>query len=311
MNSDEITVSAPGKFILFGEHAVVYGEPAVALAINLRTRVRIREAEEFSVNGRPLTDPYNRYIRTAIELYYDGPAVEFWTESSIPSASGLGSSAAITTSTVGALMKKKGEFQEDKLAKNAFEVEYEVQGKASPTDTSISTHGSGILLTREPGEELLWSVRKGETVWYINHIDAPELTMVVGNTGLSSSTSRLVAMVKRYAESNTFARDIIREIGNLTLEGIGYLKSGDKERLGECMSRNHKLLANLGVNHPALQRLVDAASRHSYGAKLTGAGGGGSMIALTDEPEIVAEAIRKAGGAPYIVRVSKIGVSVE
>lgn len=311
MNDNNITVSAPGKFILFGEHAVVYGEPAVALAINLRTRVRVRQADEYSVNGKPLSHPYNRYIKKAIELYYEGPPLEFWTDSAIPSASGLGSSAAITTATVGALMKMKGKFEEELVARYSFEVEYSVQGKASPTDTSISAHGSGILLTQKPTESHLWKVSKGETVWYINHINAPELTMVVGNTGITSSTSKIVAKVRRYVETNAFARDIIRDIGNLTMEGINYLQKGEKEKLGECMARNHKLLANLGVNHPSLQKLVDASSKHSYGAKLTGAGGGGSMIALTDEPETVAEDIRKAGGTPYIVRISKIGVKLE
>jgi mevalonate kinase len=307
-----VTVSAPGKFILFGEHAVVYGEPAVALSIDLRITVSLWESHKghYSVNGRSIARNRNRYIKKAVETLWDGPALEIQSESTIPNASGLGSSAAITTATVGSLLALRGEFQEGSLAEKAFLVEYDVQGAASPTDTSISTHGSGILVSREPVENPLWDLGVGEQRWYVGDIDVPDLTIVVGHTGYGSSSANQVALVGRFVKQNAFGMEIIRDIGKLTGEGLKALKAGDKHRLGELMNRNHKLLANLGINNPDLQKMVDAVKPHAYGAKLTGAGGGGCIIALTDEPEAASQAVLRAGGKPIIVRTSKEGAKV-
>jgi mevalonate kinase len=134
---------------------------------------------------------------------------------------------------------------------------------------------------------------------------------VIGFTGSKGLTGPLVAKVKRYADHSGFAREVIQEIGALTLEGMDYLKKDDRSSLGKVMTKNHKLLAILGVSTPELDRLVQAALPHSYGAKLTGAGGGGSMIALTDQPKEVCEAIKKRGGIPYSVRTGVEGARIE
>ena len=312
MEFEQTLVSAPGKIILFGEHAVVYGEPALALAIDLRMSVMVRPAEDGRnwVNGQSIDEYRNRYVKKAVELFWDGGGLDISTRSSIPNASGLGSSAAITTAMVGALMSIKGDVGEEELARNAFRVEYGVQGKSSPTDTSTSTHGSGILLTDEPGEHHLWSIDSKDGRWSINHIDVPDLTIVLGHTRMGANTPRLVSMVQRFVESNTFARDVIQDIGELTRKGINSLKDGDKEGLGELMNRNHDLLAILGINTRGLQTMVDAVKPYSFGAKLTGAGGGGCIIALTDQPEKASSAISRMGGRPFVVKTTQQGFRV-
>jgi mevalonate kinase len=100
-------------------------------------------------------------------------------------------------------------------------------------------------------------------------------------------------------------------IGEIVLEGAEAIQTRDKKRLGALMRENHELLNSLGVGHESLEKLVSACQETAYGAKLTGAGGGGSMIALTDDPKATSEAIRVAGGEPITVRVGVQGVRVE
>jgi len=312
MKFEQTLVSAPGKIILFGEHAVVYGEPALALAIDLRMSVMVRPSQDGKnrVNGQSIDEYRNRYVKKAVELFWDGTPLDISTRSSIPNASGLGSSAAITTAMVGALMSIQGDIEEEELARNAFQVEYGVQGKSSPTDTSTSTHGSGILLTDEPGENHLWSIESKDSKWSIDHIDVPDLTIVLGHTRMGANTPRLVSMVQRFVESNAFAKDVIHDIGGLTRKGITCIKEGNKEGLGELMNRNHDLLAILGINTRGLQTMVDAVQPYSFGAKLTGAGGGGCIIALTDQPEEAGRAISRMGGRPFVVKTTRQGFQV-
>ena len=198
--------------------------------------------------------------------------------------------------TLGAIAGLKGKLSPEDVAKQAFNVESVVQGRASPIDTSVSVHGRGIFITSERGDDLLWKIERDVRRWYIHDCAVPEMTLVVGFTGHKAPTGPLVAKVKRYVDHTRFARDIIDEIGDLTLEGMDRLKDRDLEGLGRLMTRDHNLLAILGVSTPELQKLVDASLPFSYGAKLTGAGGGGSMIALTDRPEQVAQAIKSRGG---------------
>lgn len=309
-----VWTSAPGKVILFGEHAVVYGEPAIALAVSLRFRMHVEErrsASQHEVDGHRMDRVHHSYFKHAVDNHWEGGGLEIGTESQIPSSSGMGSSAALTTSLMGALVELSGgsiEGERERIARQSFETEYGVQGRASPTDTSTATIGKGVLLAKAPLDGLLWHIERGGAEWYIHRLEVPKLNIVVGNTGIKGNTGELVAKVQRYWETNSFAREVVADIGRLTMEGADVLAQGDVGALGRLMDRNHQLLANLGVNHPRLQRLVDAARPNSYGAKLTGAGGGGSMIALTDEPEEVAQAIRAAGGEPYVAEIGAPGL---
>lgn len=303
--------SAPGKLILFGEHAVVFGEPAVSTAIDLRTEVFARPHSEWLADGSSLGDERYRYVRRAIERAWGGAPLWLEIRSMIPLGCGLGSSAAVTVATFGALASLAGEApRPETVARDAFEVEHDVQGRASPIDTSTATHGSGILLRKEQGDDFLWEVRKDERRWFVHHCDLPKTHYVVGNTGIAAATGPLVAGVKKRVESDTAAADAVKEIGDGALEGLRALQARDFVRVGELMDRNHVLLNLLGVGHPLLDKLVSAARPYAYGAKLTGAGGGGSMVALTDQPERVRTAIEAAGGRAFIVETDPRGLEV-
>ena len=304
-----MAASAPGKLILFGEHAVVFGKPALSTAVNLRTEVYARPHREWLADGGPLDEPKYRYVKAAVARTWKGGPLWFEVRSMIPAGAGLGSSAAVTVASLAALAGLRGEaIDRPALAREAFAIEHDVQGRASPIDTTTATAGGGVLVRPVEGEGLLWTIRRDTRRWCLHRCVLPRLTFVVGNTGISAATGPLVAGVKARVDASPEAAAQVEEIGQLTLDGLAALRANDLEAAGRLMDRNHELLNALGVGHPKLDRLVAAARRHSYGAKLTGAGGGGSMFALTDEPEKVAADLRAAGGKAFLLESEPDGV---
>ena len=301
--------SAPGKFILFGEHAVVYGKPAIAIAINLRTEVSVERSRRLTIDGKPLRESRSFYIREIMRRWKGGP-VSVEIESSVPPSSGLGSSSALTVAMLGALRSLDSDVRKEDIAREAFDVEYTVQGGASPTDTSTSTLGGAIYISDKEGEGLRWSIERKGKVWNIHSIDAPELSFVIGITGAHSSTKDMVEKVRRVVKRAPFGMDIIEDIGEIVEEGKRALEKRDIVRLGELMNENHGLLSLLGVSCKEIESLIEPIKRMVYGVKLTGAGGGGSIVALTDRPRDVADRIRGAGGRAEIVRMDRAGLTV-
>jgi mevalonate kinase len=303
--------SAPGKAILFGEHAVVFGEPALATAIDKRLRVTGRPSSEFTFNGRPLSNEGKPYIGTCVDLIWKGEPLAITTESELPSAAGMGSSAAVSVATLGCLTNMQNEFSREFIARKGFEVELRVQERASPIDTTTACQGSAVFVSRKQESDLLWLIERDDKRWFLHSRDVPKMKLVVGDTGVKAPTGPLVDKVKAYVKSNSRGGKVIKEIGLLTLEGLDAIKNEDFKKVGELMTRNHGLLNELGVGHELLDRFVEASLPLSYGAKLTGAGGGGSMIALTDNPSEVASAIENLGGKAYIVETEREGVRID
>lgn len=309
--------SAPGKIILFGEHAVVYGEPSLSLAIDRRVRVRAApDAAATTVNGERLDRHRHAYLDTALRLHWgDGP-LKMRTESEVPSASGLGSSAALSVATTGLLLRLGHRpSRPANVAQAAFEVEYETQGAASPNDTTASTAGGAVLLSpeREAAMEPLWQLSRGERSWFAHRVPPPSLSFVIANTGSRARTSEMVAKVRRFVDSDPRGKKILQEIGRVTRDGVDALRSGDAARLGGLMDRNHELLHVLGVDSPVLQKFVEAARKvpGTWGAKLTGAGGGGSLIVLTEKPAGVQRALAGLGADAFPVVPSLRGLEMQ
>lgn len=316
----EAHASAPGKVILFGEHAVVYGEPSLSLALDRRTRASGETVgSEFTVNGFPLNPEFHAYIERAIRLHWKGEPLRLQTESAIPSGSGIGSSAALSVVINAVLLRLSTQAVPPlaDVARAAFETEFATQGAASPNDTTVATAGGGVLLSPRrldrPDASFLWSLERGGREWHAHRVQVPKLPLVVGNSGTKGRTSEQVAKVKRFVEKSSFARDTVRDIGRLTFQGVEALRRGDLRTLGDLMNRNHALLHTLGVDTPRLAQLVEAARKTpgTLGAKLTGAGGGGCMIALTEDPAECRRRLEQVGASAFAVEVSPDGLRWE
>ena len=299
--------SAPGKFVILGEHAVVYGKPAVVLAVDLRMTIAVRDSRYNTINGERIDfkrQPHLRYLTRDLRH-----AVDVETHSDIPVGSGMGSSAALSAAMAMALAAMDGRhLTEEEVMLEAYGAEFYAQGNGSPMDASACVHGGGITVNMpEPRGRHLWDVSRGERHWSFSDLEVPEMTFVIGNTGIRAPTGPLVSKVKRFRDRSSFANDIIDDIEQTTLQGSQAIARGDVEELGRLMTDDHKLLSILGVSSRELNKLVNASMPYSYGAKLTGAGGGGCMVALTDRPEKVCEAIRSRGGTPYVVKTGVPG----
>lgn len=292
LNSRQFTASAPGKTIIFGEHAVVYGKPAIAAAVDRRAYVKVERREdsrthvnvvELGVSG--FLDLENHVIeleegqknRKGILEYVlrsliktdtvDG--LEVTINLDIPIGAGLGSSAAVTVATILSSSKLNGiTLTMDEIAKLAHQVELEVQGAASPIDTTLSTYGGIIYLSRDAGEIIKIDVNS-------------EIPIVIGYTTQRGNTGKLVESVRLKMESHPQVMiPILNSIEALTNGAREAMIMEDHKMIGEFMNINHGLLDAIGVNTEELSKMVFVARKSgAMGSKLTGAGGGGSIIA--------------------------------
>lgn len=297
-----IRASAPGKVILLGEHAVVYGRPAIAVPLSgLRaaatltphpTPLRIQSPAvglDAPLSELPPDHPLARIVYlTAEHARRPPPDGLLRIESDLPVASGLGSGAAVSTAIVRALAAWYGlPLDPPTVSALVYEVERIHHGTPSGIDNTVIAYERPVYFVRgQPPEPL----PVGET-----------LSLQVADSGIPSRTREVVGDVRRRWEAEP-ARyealfDRVAEEVKAAREAIA---RGDVRALGQCMDANHELLREIGVSAPALDRLVEAARRAgARGAKLSGAGRGGNVVALVEETtaDEVEEALRAAGAA--------------
>ena len=307
--------AAPGKIILFGEHAVVFGQPAVAVAIDRETKVDVMPDERLrkhQVNGRPISTHAHLFIEKAVHLLWENAGnttpLNIRTSSRLPSAAGLGSSAALATATCAAVLHLTDQFAETRLARAAYETEWLGQGgRGSPIDTSISTHGGAIHVAAEKGPDHLWTIKRGASEWHVHDQELPRLSFVVAHSGQKGKTADAVAKVKMYMDRTNFAGSIIEDLGEIATAGREALIKGDLAQVGTHMNEAHELLGMLGVSTSRLDELCRVAREHAHGAKLTGGGAGGCIVALTDEPEQCRDALAAQRADAWVVRSARKG----
>ena len=192
------------------------------------------------------------------------------------------------------------------------------QGRASPTDTATSALGGCVVVSGERVEgtrhvfDATLATPEGDREWSVNVVDLPsdmeQVWLVIGFTGEASSTGKMVAEVAQRLKDEPGLKAEMDAIARITQAGLTALSAGNMEAVGMAMDACHQKLRLIGVSSPSLEALVEAVGPHALGAKLTGAGGGGCMIALAREPQRVAEAIEIAGGRPLISKLGAPGV---
>jgi mevalonate kinase len=275
---------------LFGEHAVVYGKPGIAMAIKPRVFVTVRDTKRPQRAKSP-------YIDSCFEVM--GVMGSVYINSQIPSSSGLGSSAAVTVATLSAI---NDEFRMDKsredIANMAFEIEKKVQkGRASPTDTTVSAYGGIVLISGGSRRRL----------------PPQNMHLVIGDSLVSHSTSRMVEQVSELKKNHPKIVDpVLDAIEGVSMSAIHHLS--DPRELGRYMNMNNSLLEVLGVGHPQLSKMILAArNAGAFGAKITGAGGGGCMVALCPKPlkHRVAGAIEACEARAIVTGIDTEGVRKE
>jgi len=306
-----LSARAPGKCIVFGEHAVVHGAPELVFAIDLPTQVFVTSGRTTRLNADDDGVRKNSYFRSALELAWNAqPPVEVRAISRIPKAAGLGSSAAFVAALTAVFSSATGGVDRPTLAQRSFDIERGAQGVGSPGDTSTVVAG-GFVTVNGGGGEPLWSIRSPEHVWEVRRVTDPGWVWVVAYSGIRRSTAEAVKAVGARLDrpDGPALLDEFRRVAN---DGIEAVRRGDRGTVAELLRKNQELLREVGVSHPRLEALIEAAKPAAEAAKLTGAGAGGSVVALPTpgkEMELVRR-LARAGGLPFVVRPSPDGASL-
>ena len=308
-----VTATAPGKIILFGEHAVVYARPAIAVPIRkVRARVVISpdpkaasgnihiEAPDVGIEGLLSELQEGFSYKRAIDLVVSKmgiqhvPACSIRITSTIPISSGLGSGTAVSVALIKAFSNFLGlSLTNEIISSLAFEVDKLYHGTPSGIDNTVITYSKPVYYIMNKTKETL--------------ILPHSFVLIIADTGVASHTADSVGDVRTAWEKDPKTYEVLFDaIGDLVDDARGSLETGDIETLGNLMNKNQELLRAIKVSSQELENLIQGAlSAGAFGAKLSGGGRGGYMIALThhDVVEKVNNALFLAGAKNSIITV--------
>ncbi|MFH2040336.1 MAG: mevalonate kinase [Chloroflexota bacterium] len=320
------SASALGKIILFGEHAVVYGRPALAIPVlQVGVTVDIQPGDPNPLQPHPITTENQNWLErihiTAPEIARSGslssyaskepdpialtiqnvlntlgidsaPTMHIMISSSIPVASGLGSGTAVSVALIRALAASLGKTITDDVVNHlAFETEKLYHGTPSGIDNTVITYGKPVYYIKNMPPE------------YIS-VGSP-ITLVIADSGIAATTRESVGDVRKLWQADPDRMEkIFSSIESIVVQARKAIQAGNIVHLGQLMDQNHALLKEMTVSSPALNRLTKVAlSSGAMGAKLSGGGRGGNMIALV-RPETaatIAAALCEAGAHGTII----------
>ena len=280
--------SAPGKIILFGEHFVVYGVKAILCAINKRITVTAEKTSEnkiliessvgnlVSIPNRPINEidfplrPFYYLADMMIQKYNKKSGMKITIDSDIPLGVGLGSSSACCVAGAAAISGVFTKNSKEEILQMAIEAEKTIFPNTSGADCTVCTYGGLIQYNKKNGHSKIDS--------------KPNFHLVIANSKIEHSTKEVVSKVKQFKEKNEEKfSSICNEETDLIEDVLICLRNNDLKGIGRDMIKNQEYLETIGVSNEKLRNMIELATKFSFGAKLTGAGGGGCIFALTDE----------------------------
>ena len=281
--------SAPGKVILFGEHFVVYGVKAILCSINKRVTVTAEKTSErkISINSKigklelepdkPISEinsplkPFYYLANKSIENKDSGIRIQI--DSEIPLGAGLGSSSACCVAGAAAIFKLFGNISREEVLKLAIEAERTIFENTSGADCTVCTYG-GIM-----------EYDKNNGFKKIEH--KPNFQLVIINSNIEHSTQSMVSKVKEFENKNTEEFSRLSDLESKLVEDVLKLVKENKiQEIGQKMNQNQKYLENIGISNKELTKMIRIGQESSFGAKITGSGGGGCIFALTNESNL-------------------------
>jgi mevalonate kinase len=282
--------TAPGKTILFGEHAVVYGQPAIAVPVNERkAKVKIFPSIGAQSNDIQFIAPqveidqnykdmdFHHPLKIALDEVKnfldisDYPACKVHLSSTIPISSGLGSSAAIAVALVKGLFNFLGYPASNKVISDlAYKVEVEFHGTPSGIDNTVIAFNRPLLYQKNKDFEFI--------------SPSGDFTIIIADSGIKGNTKEAVSGVReRWQHNPDQFEDYFVKIGEIVFQAKTALENGDPMLLGDLMNANQRFLRKIGVSHPSLEKLIEIALQNGgLGAKLCGSGQGGNIIILSE-----------------------------
>ena len=307
---------APGKIIIFGEHFVVYENTAILGAINKYATVTtektntdnilissslgqssIKKDEDVS-NVEKKFRPFFYIAKQVIEKNNFDKGIAIKIESDIPIGAGLGSSSACCVAAAASILNLFNNTDEKEVLELAINAEKTIFPNTSGADCTVSVFGGIIDYQKDNGYKII------ET----NH----EFDFIVVNSKKSHSTNIVVNRVNEFKNENKkIFDDLCGEESKLIEKAIDSLQKFDLETIGKCMAQNQIFLEQLGVSNDLLLSIVKLVEKETFGAKITGAGDGGCIIALTEKnkKDSVLEHI-KVEHESYPVTIDKVGMQV-
>jgi len=281
--------SAPGKVILFGEHFVVYGVKAVLCAINKRITVTAEKIENGKVSiksnigdleletGKSISEinsPLKPFYYLADKmLKNENTGVEIIVESDIPLGVGLGSSSACCVAGAAAISRLFKKTSKEEILSLAIEAEKTIFKNTSGADCTVCTYGGIMDYDKENGFHKIES--------------EPNFHLVIANSNIEHSTESVVDNVRKFKENDEVRFSSLCEMESKLVEDVlVLLKENDIKKLGIKVKENQEYLETIGISNTKLREMIQIGQNTSFGAKITGAGGGGCIYALTDESNL-------------------------
>ena len=281
--------SAPGKVILFGEHFVVYGVKAILCSINKRVTVTAEKTtdKKIFINseiGNLILEPNKSIseINSRLKPFYylankviknQDTGIQIKIDSEIPLGVGLGSSSACCVAGAAAIFKLFGDISKEEILELAIEAERTIFENTSGADCTVCVYGGIMEYDKKQG------FKKIE--------DKPNFQLVIANSNIEHSTESMVSEVKAFTIKNKeeFSKLLDQEL-ELVEDVLKLLKENNTIKLGEKINQNQKYLETIGISNNQLRKMIEIGQKTSFGAKITGSGGGGCIFAITDESNL-------------------------